>query len=57
MEDGIRAKYRVDALNLAYGILQQRYAVSPAPGSLTNPVPNTEAVLREAEKLTEFIEK
>ena len=57
MESGERAKCRIDALNLAYGILQQKFAATPNPGSLTNPAPNTEAVLREAEKLSEFIEK
>lgn len=60
MDDTARAKYRVEALNLAYGILIQQFQAklgTPAGNNaLTNPIPTTEKVLAEAQKLTEFIE-
>lgn len=59
MEDGERARIRVDALNLAYGILINQFQSKmgqPGQTSLTNPIPTTESVLKEARKLTDFIE-
>lgn len=53
MTDEDRAKYRVEALNLAYGILNQKF-ITKAP-SLTNQPPTTEQVLEEAEKLVKFL--
>ncbi len=55
MTDSEIARIRLDALNLAYGILQQKF-LSSQP-TLTNHAPNTDQVLVEARKLVEFIEK
>lgn len=62
MENAERAKLRVDALNLAYGILLQQYQDSlgrPATtivGAGPKGAPTTEQVLAEATKLSKFVE-
>jgi hypothetical protein len=57
MEDGTKAKLRVEALNLAYGILLNKYQAGLGkPATIGHLIPTTVAVLEEAKKLTEFIE-
>jgi hypothetical protein len=59
MEDIDRAKFRVDALNLAYGILLNKFQAGlgmPKGSLLSAPIPTTETVLFEAQKLIKFIE-
>jgi hypothetical protein len=53
MEDVNSSKFRLEALNLAYGILQQKFVSSPP--SLTNKVPMTEDVIKEAAKIVQFM--
>jgi hypothetical protein len=57
MDDVDRTKYRMEALNLAYGILLNKYQAGLGkPPSLTQaPVPTTDLIVSEAEKLISFM--